>query len=750
MFRYRYNITGIVQGVGFRPFIYKLALELNLYGFVFNDSKGVTIELQGDTQNIEQFDKLLYKELPPLAKIDGFIKTQIKLSTSKIFKIIETKNNSLKTTLVSPDVKVCDECLEDIKKEGKYKNYFATNCTNCGPRYSIIKTVPYDRKNTSMEKFEMCDSCQEDYQNPLNRRYHAQPISCNNCGPKIILSSKDEYISNLPEEIYTKTVQYIKDGKILAVKGIGGFHIVCDASNDAVVQKLREYKHRPSKPFAIMCKDIEQIEKIVNLNKKEKEVLSSKEAPVVVCDKRKTKEILLSDLVAPNIDRIGCFLPYTPLQHLLFEYLDNPIVATSANLSGEPIITTKQDIVNKLPFVEYLIDFNREIINAVDDSVLQVIDNNIQILRAGRGYTPTVLKLAKKIDKKILAVGANAKNTISIAFDDTIIVSPYIGDLDSIVSFEYFLRTMDTFKMFYDFEPDIIVHDKHPNYETTKWAKQQKCELVAVQHHLAHIYATKAEYNLDTKEYLGFSFDGTGYGDDKVNVEDREGSLGYGTLWGGEVFVNDKRKYHFKAIKLLGAAKAIKEPRRVALSMLFDQYTLDEVLSLDIDTVKSFKEYEIVMLYNSYSKNLNAPLSSSVGRIFDAIASLAGLLQIQSYEGEAGLLCEKEYTLSGDSFDYSINEGVIDINYDFFDKDIVTRFMNTLVNIIVDISILEKNEVILSGGVFQNKTLMSQVITELSKKEIKHYYQQSIPTNDSGISLGQIYHTVLNEELQKI
>lgn len=728
--RYLYKITGIIQGVGFRPFIYKLAMKLNLKGFVYNDSDGVTIELQGDKESIEQFDTLLTTQLPPLAKINNLIKNKIDVVNTSSFKIIETKNNTCKTTLISPDVKVCDECLKDIKKEGKYHNYFTTNCTNCGPRYSIIKTVPYDRVNTSMNDFEMCESCKDEYQNPMNRRYHAQPISCNNCGPKLTLNDKKELITDNPNEIYKQTAEFIKNGKILAIKGIGGFHIVCDATNTETIKLLREAKHRPFKPFALLCKDINQIKKIVNVSIKEEEILFSKEAPIVVCDK--IEENIISDLIAPNIDKIGCFLPYTPLHHLLFEHLDNPIVATSANLNGEPIITTKEEIFGKLPFIDFVVDFNRDIINAVDDSVVQIVDDNLQLLRAGRGYTPIVIKLKNKISKKILAVGANAKNSISIAFDDTIIVSPYIGDLDSIGSFEYFLRTIETFKKFYDFKPDIIVHDKHPNYETTKWAKQQNIKCYEVQHHLAHIYAVKAEYQLEKKEYVGFSFDGTGYGED-------------GTLWGGEVFVNDKRKYHFKPIKLLGGTKAIKEPRRVALSLLFDKYSLEEVLTLDIATLKAFKEYEIKMLYKSYIQNLNAPLSSSVGRMFDAVASLSDILHFQSYEGEAGILCEMYYNADiSSSFLYTINDGIIDIEFDFFMDNLISRFINTLVNIIIDIALIEKSDVILSGGVFQNKTLLSLVIQKLKDKNIVYFYQKDTCTNDSGISLGQVYFQVLD------
>ena len=729
MIRYKYQIKGIVQGVGFRPFIYKLSTRYNLNGFVFNNSSGVTVEIEGDVLDIGLFDNALKDELPILASIDSIKKYEIDIQNTNSFEIIQTTNNTQKTTLVSSDTKICEDCLDDIKNQDKYKNYFATNCTNCGPRYSIINTIPYDRVNTSMDKFTMCKSCQKEYEDPLNRRYHAQPISCNNCGPKLELSLDNETIDCT--DIYITTAKYIKEGKIGAIKGIGGFHIVCDSSNDETIQRLRKYKNRPTKPFAIMCKDIEQIKLFAKITKKEQSVLNSKESPVVILKKLLNTNIL-SELIAPNIDRIGCFLPYTALHNILFKNLDNPIVATSANLGGEPIITTKEEIVKKLPFIEFIVDFNRDIINAIDDSLVQIVNNEIQIFRGARGFTPKVIKLPKKSEKRILAVGANQKNTISLVIEDNLIVSPYIGDLNSLKSFEYFTKTLETFKRFYDFEPDLIVCDKHPNYETTKWAKKQDIPIVQVQHHLAHIYACQAEFGL-SGDYLGFSFDGTGYGDD-------------GTLWGGEIFLGDKRKYHFKPIKLLGGEKAIKEPRRVALSMLFDRYTLDEVLNLDLPVIKIFKEAEIKILHQSFTKNLNAPQSSSVGRLFDAIASLADILHFQNYEGEAGLMCEEQYNSSiQNSFEYTVIDGVIDIGFDFFDKDIVSKFINTLGKIIVDISIKEKIEVILSGGVFQNKTLLEIAIKELKKQNIKYYYQKQTIINDSGISLGQAYWAIIKE-----
>jgi hydrogenase maturation protein HypF len=737
MIRNIYHIKGIVQGVGFRPYIYQLANNFSLHGFVFNDGDGVVIELQGEVKNIELFDEAFLDELPPLARIDSFEKHPIPLQNERTFSIIESQNDTnSKTTLISPDVAVCKDCLDDIQKSGKYHNYFATNCTNCGPRYSIITTLPYDRKNTSMKDFVMCESCKEEYQNPLNRRYHAQPISCNHCGPILELQIKSNQFNAQRDVVFSTTAQLIKDGKIGAIKGIGGFHLVCDSTNDEAIQNLRKYKNRPTKPFALMCKNILQIRQFANLSFKEEEILTFKEAPIVILKKLKIEnlELKMSETIAPNIDKIGCFLPYSLLHHLLFEYLDNPIVATSANLGDEPIIIKSEDIKKLLPFIDFIVDFNREIINGVDDSLVQIVDDKIQILRLARGFAPKIIKLPYKLSKKILAVGGSGKNSIAFAFDDTILLSPHIGDLDSMKAFEYFTRTIETFKRFYDFKPDIIVCDKHPNYETTKWAKELKVKneeltIIEVQHHLAHIYSVKAEFGL-TKDYLGFSFDGTGYGDD-------------GTIWGGEVFVGSMRKYHFKHIKLLGGEKAIKEPRRVALSMLFERYSLEDIVTFNLPLLKTFNQNEIKLLHQSYEKNLNAPLTSSVGRYFDGISSLANLLHFQSYEGEAGLLCEMAYDKNiADSFPYSLENNIIDIEFDFFDKNLISKFINTIVNIIIEIAKKEQLEVILSGGVFQNKTLLELVIAKLKDENINYHHNQTIPTNDGGISLGQIYYAI--------
>jgi len=741
MIRKSFLVQGLVQGVGFRPFVYKTAMELGLVGFVKNSINGVELEVEGLEESIYKFEDAISSKLPPLARVDRVDITELKLLNEKSFEILQSSDDSkkkLKTALIPPDIATCQECLADIKstENKKYYNYFSTNCTNCGPRYSIIKTIPYDRANTSMKKFSMCQSCRDEYTNKLNRRYHAQPISCNSCGPTLSLWQKDKKLKIDTKDIFKNVATLIKAGQILCIKGLGGFHIVCDSTNDEVIFRLREYKNRVSKPFALMCRDIEQIKTLAHVNKKEQELLRSKEAPIVVLKKLLTPEIKISTLLAPKIDRVGCFLPYTALHHLLFNYLDNPIVATSANLGDEPIITCREDIFSKLPFVDFTLDYDRDIINGVDDTLLQVIGESVQTLRLARGYAPKVIKLPFKSKKKILAVGANAKSSIALCLEDIVITSPHIGDLDSLAAFEYFERTVETFKRFYGFEPDLIVHDKHPSYMTTKWAKEQNTELISVQHHLAHIYACKAEFGL-RGDYLGFSFDGSGYGDDE-------------SLWGGEVFIGDKRKYHLKQIKLLGADKAVKEPRRVGLSMLFDKLSLEKVLELDLETVKAFSKKEIKILHKTYVKNLNSPLSSSVGRVFDGVASLSGISQKLSYEGESGLLCESFYDEQmQNSFNYTIENGIIDIKIIEYvlsfkaDKtELNTMLINTLVNIIVDISNIERLEIILSGGVFQNRTLLKLVTAQLEKEKIRYYYQQETAINDGGIALGQVYYSL--------
>ena len=750
-----------MQGVGFRPFVYKLALKHGLKGFVNNSSEGVFLEIEADEEAIKKFEDEFYSSLPPLAKIDKTTKTEATPLNENEFKIIQSETSKVKFASISPDIAICDDCLRELHdKFDRRHNYFLTNCTNCGPRYSIIKKVPYDRVNTSMDRFKMCVECKDEYTNPLNRRYHAQPISCHSCGPRAkFYKTFSKELLKCDEEAIKLCAKSIKRGNIVAIKGMGGFHIVCSAVSPKSVKLLRKRKRRPSKPFAVMFKDIEDIKKAAILSKKEEELILSKEKPIVIVKKKephklRKRELPITSFVAPGIDRIGVFLPYTPLHHLIFGYIDCPIVATSANLSEEPIIRDRVELCEKLGnVVDYVLDFDRDIINACDDSVVQAIGDKKETLRLARGYAPKYQKLSSKLDKKILCVGANQKNTITLAYEDIVVTSPHIGDLNSIVAMEYFERTVESFKRFYDFEPDIIVRDKHPGYETTKWAdelkmKNEKLKIYEVQHHYAHILSCMAEFSLKER-VLGFAWDGTGYGDD-------------GTIWGGEVFVCDEQSYErvfsFEPFKLIGGDKAIKEPKRVALSYLFQNFSLREVLQMNLPTLKSFSEKEIKNFYKIWE---NTKLeTSSVGRIFDMFASFCDVLQISGYEGESGLRLEAYYDENiKDSFGYEIKNGRVDFslsldkvisvmkeNININDKraKISSMLINTLTNIIKDIASRYDLPVVLSGGVFQNKTLLNKTVNELEKSNKKVYFQQDTATNDGGISLGQAWWAVNN------
>ena len=747
MITIKIQIEGIVQGVGFRPFVYTLALKHKINGWVNNDDRGVNILLYAGEKKCQDFIKELQINPPPLSKINSInIEKITKIKEYKSFEIIQSTNSNNKSTIISPDMSICDDCIEDINNINNNRyNYSLTNCTNCGPRYSIIKTVPYDRINTSMNSFILCVNCSKEYNNPTNRRYHAQPVSCEVCGPNVFLYNKYNEVLESNINAIEKAADLINKGFILAIKGMGGFHLVCDASNNKVVSELRINKNRPKKPYAVMFKDINSIKQYTNINNKEEEFLNSKEKPIVLVKKK--KEFNLSQLIAPNINHLGCFIAYTALHHLLFRYLNNPIVATSANLKGEPIITSKDEIIEKLSnVVDFILDFNRDILNASDDSVIQIVDNYNIKLRNARGYAPASLKLEKSTNKKILALGANQKSTISLAFENNLILSPHIGDLDSIESIEYFERTINTFKRFYDFEPDIIVCDKHPNYESTKFAfklkeKNPNIELIQIQHHYAHILSSMAEYNLD-KDVLGIAFDGTGYGDD-------------GNIWGGEVFIANTKEYkrvnHINYFRLLGGETAVKEPKRVALSLLFDNFTLEDILAMNIKCVKAFKPNEIKMLHTMWQKALNSPLTSSVGRLFDAIASFADILHTQSYEGETGLQIEQNYdALITEFYSYKITNEKIDLSpmikeiiFDSNKKLICSKFINTLVQIILELAnIYENLPVVLSGGVFQNKILLQILIVKFQKQGREFYFSKDIPLNDGGISVGQIYYKI--------
>ncbi len=721
--RIKYLINGIVQGVGFRPTVYKIATALNLKGYVLNSSDGVVIEIEGKSADIF-LDKLL-ENLPPLAKIDSVKKEVLPPKNYSTFEIL-TSQYTQKTTSISPDISICDDCIEEMFDKNNKRYLFPfINCTNCGPRYTIIKDIPYDRKNTSMAKFKMCKTCEKEYLNPLDRRYHAEPTCCYECGPKLSVKCKVKN-GKFKEINFDKEIdkikfiaKNIKEGKIIAIKGLGGFHLVCDATNEKAVSELRIRKNRPSKPFALMFKNIETIAKYCNLTENDKKLIRSKEKPIVIVKKKKELKG-----IADNIDRYGVFLPYSPIHLLLFEYIDFPIVATSANISDEPIVRDCDELIEKLGnVVDYILDNNRDIINACDDSVIQAIDNDFITMRLARGYAPKSFYVNKKIKPNILAVGANQKNTISLAFNNKVILSSHIGDLVSVGSIEYFKRTIETFRRLYSFEEDIIICDKHPYYESTKWAKKQDTQVIQLQHHIAHAYSTMFEYNLDG-EYLAFVFDGTGYGDD-------------GNIWGGEVFIVNrksyKRIYHFKEFKLIGAENAIKNPSNMAVSLLNEEIG------------NKFKNYKLAQKL----KKATFPLTSSMGRIFDMVAYLGGFIEKNEYEGFSGLMIEKYFNSEIDSYIPFVKKDEIDfieiLNFAALNRGnfelIATVFINSIVEAINTISKMYDMNIILSGGVFQNKTLLKEILKKVNKKI---YFNKTIPINDGGISIGQVAYAIWN------
>ena len=726
-------IEGTVQGVGFRPFIYQLASQFKLSGTVHNGVQGVEIIVSCSEEELEYFTQAITRRLPPLSSIDTLEVAQIESRDFSDFQILKSDNSGEKTARIPPDVSICSECEKELfdPSSRRYGYPFIT-CTHCGVRYSIIYDLPYDRVNTSMKFFKMCKACEEEYTNPLDRRYHAQPIGCWECGPTLKLI--DSVGRDVPAPtILDKTVELLSEGKIIAVKGVGGYHLMCDATNEEAILKLRERKQRPTKPFAVMVKDIEMARELGEISTHEEELLSSKERPIVIVGERAPRPTG----IAPNISRIGLFLPYTPLHLLILDKLQCPLVATSANVTDEPICTNLEDLEKLQGVYDYALEHNRDIVNGCDDSVVMVVGEQEVILRRARGYAPVSIKLPFTLKHHVLAMGANQKSTIAIGFENQAILSPHIGDLDSIGSVEYYEKNIKTLERMYGFQADVIVHDKHPYYESTKYAKRcvGKRNLREVQHHYAHILSVMAEKQLAGKVF-GVAFDGTGYGDD-------------GNLWGGEFMVCDYKGYeriaYLNYFKLLGGDKAIKEPRRVAFSILFDLYG-EEALAMQNPTTKAFSEVELRTHFTAWQKGLNAPLSSSVGRLFDAVASLLGICQVMSFEGESGMLLEELYDDSIEGYyGFEYKEGKIDflpmIEALLTEPNAsvaVSKFFHTLVEMIAVVYAPYDLPLVLSGGVFQNRVLLALVYERFPEAMISN----AIPPNDGGIALGQILYDI--------
>jgi hydrogenase maturation protein HypF len=735
--RIKLEIIGAVQGVGFRPFVYRLAKELDLRGWIINTPEGVKIEVEGE--NLDLFLKRLHEEKPPLAYIYSISFEYAEEVGYADFEIKESHSEGKREVFILPDVGTCDECLKEVfdPKDRRYMYPF-TNCTHCGPRFTIIEKLPYDRPNTTMKVFEMCQECEREYNDPTNRRFHAQPNACPECGPRVFLYNKEGNLLGESEEAIDLAIQAVKEGKIVAVKGIGGFHLICDATNEKAVNALRMRKRRQEKPFAVMFKSLQQLKEYAHPTNLEEALLSSPQKPIVLIEKVQDS---LPETIAPGLKRIGAFLPYSPLHYIILSKLDAPVVATSGNYSEEPIVKDNEEALNKLSEIaDLILVHSREIKRRCDDSVVKVVGGIPLPIRRSRGYAPLPIKLPYKLKNKVLATGGMLKNTFAIAWNDKVFISQHVGDVENYQTLKSFEEMVFDLMNLYQFEPEIIVCDMHPRYETTKWAEffseERNISLLKVQHHYAHILSCMAENGIED-EVLGIAWDGTGYGED-------------GTLWGGEFLVchykNYKRAYHFKPFRLIGGEKAVKEPRRVALSLLLELFG-EKALDFNLP----FDRKELEMLFNAWSKGINSPFSSSAGRLFDAVCSLLGIRHINNYEGQSAMILEDLYNQTiKDHYSYSIEGQIIDWRTTILDilqdkerEKVPSRFINTLAKIALDIARrvgIEK--VCLSGGVMQNDALVSKIKEGLTKDGFWVYTHQKVPANDGGLCLGQVAYAI--------
>ena len=747
-------VKGIVQGVGFRPFIYKNATKNNLKGFVNNTSKGVFIEVEGYEKDITSFIEEIKHKPPVLSKV-----TDIKIIDREIegytdFKIIESVEEEEAITLLSPDIATCDDCLADISDVNNRRYRYAfTNCTNCGPRFSITKKVPYDRENTTMDVFQMCSECREEYNDPLNRRFHAQPNGCSKCGPRVYICNKEgnEIISNDPIKDIAKE---IKNGKIVAIKGIGGFNLACDAKNKEVINELRKRKKRPRKPLAVMMRDVETAKKYCNVNEMEERILLGNKKPILLLDKKRNS-LLPKELTNYQNGKLGVMLPYTPVHHILFSEDIEILVMTSANISGEPMVYKNHEVIEKLKGIaDFYLMNNRDIYIPIDDSVSRVVVGKERVLRNARGYAPKSMEI--KDMSYSIALGANSNNTFAIANNENIFFSNYIGDLANYSTWQHYINSLEHMKGIYKIDPKSYFYDLHPNFYQNELLKEIKTKKIGIQHHHAHIVACMAEHFLE-EEVIGVAFDGTGYGTD-------------GKLWGGEFFVCNKEKFkrlaHLNYVALPGGEGAIREPWKMAISYLYDTFKEDYTAYVP----KHLQEKKHQIITEIIKKDINSPKASSIGRLFDAVAALLGFDAKITFQGEAAIDLENLCCRDDQSFyqyNISLEDGIYIIDcksliksvvievIDGIDKELIARrFHNTIIKFTIELcEILRKeynlSSVVLSGGVFQNEILLINIYKELIKRDFKVYIHEQIPANDEGISIGQmiIGNEILKKEL---
>jgi hydrogenase maturation protein HypF len=742
--RAKATINGIVQGVGFRPFIYHLAQKGGLGGYIANTGTGVDIEVEGEPRKIENFFREVQTRKPPLARITHIEMQYLPPLSYQDFVIRRSHVETYRSALITPDVSVCEDCLQEMNDPGDRRyRYPFINCTNCGPRYTIIEDIPYDREKTSMASFSMCEKCRKEYGEPADRRFHAQPIACWECGPTVRLhESSGKPVEGL--DPISETCKLLRSGKIIAIKGLGGFHLAVDATDGKAVERLRERKNREEKPLALMSPSIEKIAQFAHMNTQEAQLLESPERPIVLL--RKKERNAIASQVAPRNCCFGVMLPYTPLHSLILQEGFLALVLTSGNISEEPIAIDNEEAFRRLSGVaDYFFVHNRDIYLRNDDSVVRVVGEKVRMIRRSRGYIPVPVSLNRDI-RPTLACGPFLANTVCLGKERNAFLSQHVGDLENLETLEAFEKTVDHLKSILEIDPEVIAYDLHPDYLSTRYAlNREGLTKVGVQHHHAHIASCMAEHGV-SGPVIGLAMDGTGYGTD-------------GTIWGGEILLADfhafERLGHLQGVPLPGGEAAIREPWRMALAYLYQAFGKG-LFDLPIEFVRRLDQGQATIIITMIEKDLNSPRTSSCGRLFDGVAALLGLRDRASYRGQAAVELEMEVG-EGEGY-YSVEipgEGELIISQNPIIRGIVSdllrgegrktisrKFHNTLVGAFADACIRIRhhrmlNRVVLSGGVFQNGFLLGELEKILLDSEFEVYTHSLVPANDGGISLGQ-------------
>ncbi|MBP9947924.1 MAG: carbamoyltransferase HypF [Vicinamibacteria bacterium] len=738
--RLRVYVRGAVQGVGFRPTVYRIASGLGLRGYVANSPLGVEIEVEGTADQVSRFVPALLEQKPPRAIIQGLESRHLDPVGHDGFVVRETEAQGAATTLIQPDIATCAECRREMFDPlDRRFEYPFINCTNCGPRFTIIDSLPYDRERTTMTGFVMCALCRAEYEDPRDRRFHAQPNACPECGPQLALWDSTGAVVATRGGALTAAVQAVRAGRIVAVKGIGGFHLMCDARDDAAVGEMRRRKGREEKPFAMMFPALAAVRAVCNLSPAEERLLTSPESPIVLLRRHGAE---LAPRIAPGNPYLGVLLPYAPLHHLLMRELGFPVVATSGNRHDEPIVTREPDAIDRLAGIaDLFLVHNRPIARYADDSIARIVAGRPMLLRRARGYAPLPLA-ASPSQESILAVGAHLKNTIAFSVGGQFMVSPHLGDLETPQALVGFHNVVASLPGLYGFTPTLIAHDLHPDYASTQYAEMQPGRRVGVQHHAAHVFACLADNELEG-EVLGVSWDGTGLGTD-------------GTIWGGEfLHVRDgefRRVAHLRTFLLAGGDAAAREPRRCALGLLHAVGGDTALSEADLGARLGFEPAELTVLRGMFRSGTGVARTSSAGRLFDGAAGLIGLRLRAAFEGQAAMDLEfaamesdegaaYEFELQGMTVDWTAMIPAIetDRRSGVPVAVIAKRFHDTLTEMIVAVAKREGlPRVCLTGGCFQNLVLAERTIARLTESGFAPYWHQRVPPNDGGIALGQL------------